>query len=44
MGGSNTYPGLYRSTGKEINIPEKIVASFKAASQLKEFINNVQGE
>ncbi len=35
--------GRNPSTGKEINIPETIVANFKASSQLKELING-QGE
>ena len=35
--------GRNPSTGKEINIPETIVASFKASSALKELINE-QGE
>ena len=32
--------GRNPSTGKEILIPETVVASFKSAAQLKEFINS----
>lgn len=36
--------GRNPSTGKEMTIPKTIVANFKAATQLKETINNSSGK